>query len=131
MENPPVKGWLVVNAFGHGIFSSLKGVRILEVSKVLPGCGSILPLAAHLPTNDTVFHVGLSVWPDDFLIKRSNCSVESSMVNNLVKENIMVPIWVTLLTHCLSNQVRIMYNLITIIECECVLTRVKDGVCIG
>jgi hypothetical protein len=30
--------------------------------------------------------------------------------------------------HCLSNQVHIEYGLITIIECECVLTCVKDGV---
>jgi hypothetical protein len=36
--NPPVEGWLVVNALGHGIFSGLKRVRFLEVSKVLPGC---------------------------------------------------------------------------------------------
>jgi hypothetical protein len=130
MGNPPVKGWLVVNALGLGIFNN-KGVRLLEVSKVLPGCGSILPLAAHLPTNCTAFHVGRSVWLDNFLVRRSNCSVESSMVNNQVKENILVPIWVVLHIHCLSNQVCIQYGLITIIECGCVLTRVEDGVGVG
>jgi hypothetical protein len=75
MRNPPVNGWF-------GIFSSLKRVRLLEVSKVLPGCGTILSLAAYLPTNDTVFHVGLSVWSDDFLVRRSNLSVKLSMVND-------------------------------------------------
>jgi hypothetical protein len=58
MRNPPVKGWFVVNALGHCIFCGLKRVRLLEVSKVLPGCGTILPLAAYLPTNGTAFHVG-------------------------------------------------------------------------
>jgi hypothetical protein len=82
MGNPPVEGWLVVNTVGHGIFSGLKKERLLEISKVLPGCGSILPLAAHLPTNGTAFHVGPSTWLDDFLVRRSNCSVKSSMVNN-------------------------------------------------
>jgi hypothetical protein len=72
----------VVNALGHCIFSGLKRVRLLEVSKVLPGCGSILLLAAHFPTNGTAFHVGPFVWSDNFLVRRSNCSVESSMVNN-------------------------------------------------
>ncbi len=82
MGNPPVEGWLMVSALGHGIFSSLKRVRFLEVSKVLPGCGSILPLAAHLPTNGTVFHVGPYVWLDNFLVRRSNHSVKLSVVNN-------------------------------------------------
>jgi hypothetical protein len=31
-----VKGWLVVNALGHCIFTGLKRVRLLEVNKVLP-----------------------------------------------------------------------------------------------
>ncbi len=60
----------------------LKRVRLLEVSKVLPGCGTILPLAAYLPTNGTVFYVGPSVWLDNVLVKRSNHSVKSSMVND-------------------------------------------------
>ncbi len=81
MGNPPVKEWLMVNALGHCIFSGLKRVRLLKISKVLPGCGTILLLAPYLPTNGTVFHVGLSVWLDAFLVKRSNRSVKLSMVN--------------------------------------------------
>ena len=53
------------------------------------------------------------------------------MVNDGVKENILVPIRVTLHIHCLSNQVCIEYGLITIVKCERVLTCVKDGVGIG
>ncbi len=43
----------------------------------------------------------------------------------------MVPIWVVLRIHCLSNHICIQCVLITIIECECVLTHVKDGVGVG
>jgi hypothetical protein len=50
------------------------------------------------------------------------------MVNDGVKENILVPVRVTLRIHCPSNQVRVEYGLITIVKCECVLTCVKDGV---
>jgi hypothetical protein len=50
------------------------------------------------------------------------------MVNNRVKENILVPFGVTLHIHCLSNQVSAHHSLITIVECKCVLMRVKDGV---
>jgi hypothetical protein len=82
MGNPPVKGWLVVNALGHGIFSGLKKVRLLEVSKVLPGCGSILLLVAHVPNNGTAFHVGLSIWLENILVRGSNCSVKLSIANN-------------------------------------------------
>jgi hypothetical protein len=53
------------------------------------------------------------------------------MVNNRVKENVLVPVGVTLRIHCLSNQVRAHHSLITIVECKCVLTHVKDGVCIS
>jgi hypothetical protein len=128
MGNPPVKGWLVVNALGYCIFCGLKRLKLFKVSKVLPGCGTILPLAAYLPTNVTAFYVGPSVWSDNFLVRRSNCSVKSSMVNDGVKENILVPVWVALRIHCLSNQVHIEYGLITIVECECVLTCVEDRV---
>jgi hypothetical protein len=40
----------------------------------------------------------------------------------------LVPIRVALRIHCFSNQVCIQYDLITIVECECVFTCVKDGV---
>ncbi len=50
------------------------------------------------------------------------------MVNNRVKENVLVPVRVTLRIHCLSNQVCAHHSLITIIECKGELTRVKDGV---
>jgi hypothetical protein len=53
------------------------------------------------------------------------------MVNDGVKENILVPVRVTLRIHCLSNQVRIEYGLITIVKCERVLTCVKDGLGVG
>ncbi len=53
------------------------------------------------------------------------------MVNDGVQENILVPVKVALRIHCLSNQVCIEYGLITIVECERVLTCVKDGVGIG
>jgi hypothetical protein len=50
------------------------------------------------------------------------------MVNNGVKENILVPVGVTLHIHCFSNQVPAHHSLITIVECKRVLTRVEDGV---
>jgi hypothetical protein len=50
------------------------------------------------------------------------------MVNNRVKENVLVPVGVTLRIHCLSNQICAHYSLIPIVECKRVLTRVKDGV---
>jgi hypothetical protein len=68
MGNPPVKGWFVVKTFGHCIFSGFNWVRFLEVSKVLPGCGTILPLAAHLPTNGIVSQVCTSIRLDNLLV---------------------------------------------------------------
>jgi hypothetical protein len=50
------------------------------------------------------------------------------MVNNRVKENILVSFGVTLRIHCLSNQVRAHHSLITIVECKRVLMHVEDGV---
>jgi hypothetical protein len=50
------------------------------------------------------------------------------MVNNRVKENLLVPIGDTLRIHCLGNQVCAHHSLITILECKRVLTHVKDGV---
>jgi hypothetical protein len=47
----------MVKSFGHCIFCGLNWVRFLEVSKAPPGCGTILLLAAQLPTNGTAFQV--------------------------------------------------------------------------
>ncbi len=40
----------------------------------------------------------------------------------------MVPVWIALRIHCLSNQVCIEYGLIIIAKCECILTCVEDEV---
>jgi len=37
MRYPPVEGWLVVNADGHGRLGGLEWVRFFEVRKVFPG----------------------------------------------------------------------------------------------
>jgi hypothetical protein len=50
------------------------------------------------------------------------------MVSSSVKENILVPVGVTLCIYCRSNQVCTHHSLITIVKCKCVLVRVKDGV---
>jgi hypothetical protein len=50
------------------------------------------------------------------------------MVNDGVKENILVPVRIALCINCLSNQVHIEYGLITIVECELLLMCVEDGV---
>jgi hypothetical protein len=54
MRNPPVKCWFMVNAQDLGIFGCFNRVRLLKVSKVLPRCRAIFPLAAKLPTNGGV-----------------------------------------------------------------------------
>ncbi len=131
MGNPSVKGWLMVKSFGHCIFCGLNRVRFLEVSKALPGCGTILPLAARLPTNGTASQVCKPNWTDNLLVLGSNCRVKSFMVNNRVKGNVLIPVGVTLHIHCLSNQVCAHHSLITIVKCKRLLMRVKDGVSIS
>jgi hypothetical protein len=51
MRNPPVESWFMVNAQNLSIFGCFNRVRCLKVSKVLPRCRAIFPLAAKLPTN--------------------------------------------------------------------------------
>jgi hypothetical protein len=51
MRNPPVESWIMVNAKDLSIFGGFNRVRLLKVSKVLPRCRAIFPLAAELPIN--------------------------------------------------------------------------------
>jgi hypothetical protein len=51
MKNPPVESWFMVNAQDLSIFGCFDRVRLLKVSKVLPRCRALFPLAAMLPTN--------------------------------------------------------------------------------
>jgi hypothetical protein len=48
MRNPPVESWFMVNAQDLGIFGCFNRVRLIKVSKVLPRCRAIFPLAAKL-----------------------------------------------------------------------------------
>jgi len=125
---PPVKGWLVVNADGHGILGGRKWVRFFEVRKAFPGKLTIFPLAANLPSNGIPLHIGTSVRSDDLLVCRSYRRVKASMVNKRVKESVLVPIGVALRIHGLCNQVCIQFSLITILELHNILTCVEDRV---
>ncbi len=51
VRNPPVVSWFMVNAKDLSIFGCFNRVRLLKVSKVLPRCRAVFPLAAKLPTN--------------------------------------------------------------------------------
>jgi hypothetical protein len=51
MRYPPVESWFMVNAQDLGIFGCFNRVRLFKVSKVLPRCRAVFPLAAKLPTN--------------------------------------------------------------------------------
>ncbi len=105
MWNSLVEGWLMVGAKGCSILSGLDWVRFFEVREVLLGSRTILPLAAHLPTNGVSIHRGTSIRLDNLLVRGSHCYVKALMVNNRIKENILFPIWVGLHIYCTSNQV--------------------------
>ncbi len=51
MRNSPVESWFMVNAQDLSIFGCFNRVRLLKVSKVLPRCRAVFPLAENLPTN--------------------------------------------------------------------------------
>jgi hypothetical protein len=51
MRNPPGENWFMVNAKDLSIFGGFNRVRLLKVSKVLPRCRAVFPLAAKFPTN--------------------------------------------------------------------------------
>ena len=51
MRNPPVESWFMVNAQDLSIFGCFNRVRLLKVSKILPRCRAVFPVAAKLPTN--------------------------------------------------------------------------------
>jgi hypothetical protein len=46
VRHPPIKGSFMVNANKFSIFGCFNWVRLFEVGQVLPGGGTILPLAA-------------------------------------------------------------------------------------
>ncbi len=61
-----VESWFMVNAQDLSIFGCFNRVRLLKVSKVLPRCRAVFPLAAKLPTNGGVLQVSLSISADIF-----------------------------------------------------------------
>ncbi len=85
-------------------------------------------LAANLPANGIPLHIDTSVRPDDLLVSWSYRRVKASVVNKRVKENVLVPVGVTLRIHGLCNQVRIQFSLIAVLELHDILACVEDRV---
>jgi hypothetical protein len=69
MRNPPVESLFMVNAKVLSIFGGVNRVRLLKVSKVLPRCRAVFPLAAKLPINGSALQVDLSISAVNFLIR--------------------------------------------------------------
>jgi hypothetical protein len=78
------------------VFGGLIGVGFLKVPKVFPGEGAVLPLAAYLPTNGRALKVSPAAGRDYFLVCKSDCQGEMVVVNDLIQQDILVPIRVTL-----------------------------------
>ncbi len=69
MRNPPVERWFMVNSQDLSIFGCFNRVSPLKVSKVLPRCRAVFPLAAELPKNSWMLQVGLSISANNFLVR--------------------------------------------------------------
>jgi hypothetical protein len=125
MRDPPVESWFMVDTNDLGIFGGLNGVGFL------PRQGAVLPLAAYLPTNGQALKVGPAVGPDYFLVCKLDRRGETTVVNNLIQQDILVPIGVTLREEQFRDQVSGALGLLTIVEINNVRACVKDWVGIG
>jgi hypothetical protein len=131
MRDPPVESWFVVDTNYLGVFRGLNGVGFLKVIKVFSGQGSVLPLAANLPADGQAIKVGPAIGADYFLICESDCRGETAVVNNLIQQDKLVPIRVTLGEERFRHQVSGELGLVTIIKINDAGACVKDWVGIG
>ncbi len=115
-----------------GIFRGLNGVGFLKVDKVFPGRGAVLPLAASLPADGQVLKIDPAIGADYFLVCKSDCHGETTaVVDDLIQQNILVPIRVTLGEDRFCNQDSGELSLVTIVKIDDVGACVKDWVGFG
>jgi hypothetical protein len=131
MRDPPVESWFMVNTNYLGVFRGLNGVGFLKVAKVFPGQGSVLPLAANLPANGQAHKVGPTIGVDYFLVFKFYCRGEAAVVNDLIQQDILAPIGVTLGEERFRYQVSGELGLVTIAKIDDVRACVKDWVGVG
>ena len=93
---PPVKGGLMVNAGGLGIFGGLDGMGLFQVFKVNPRSGAVFPLAAQLPTNGRACLISMAVGLYAGLVFQCNGGVNMSVVDDGIKKVIFLTVGVTL-----------------------------------
>jgi hypothetical protein len=93
---PPVKGGLVVNAGGLGVFGGLDRVGLFEVLEVNPRNVAIFPSAAHLPTNGRACLISAAVGLYEGLVFQCNGGVKTSVVDDGIKKVIFLTVGVTL-----------------------------------
>ncbi len=88
-------------------------------------------MAAYLPTNGRALKVSPAVGADYFLVCKSDCYGETVVVNDLIHQDILVPIRVTLGEEQFRDQVSGELSLVTIVEINDVRACVKDwvGIC--
>jgi hypothetical protein len=131
MMDPPVESWFMVDTNYLGVFRGLNGVGFLKVDKVFPGQGAVLPLAANFPADGRALKIGLTIGADYFLVCESDCRGETAVVDDLIQQDILVPVRVTLGEERFRDQVSGELGLVTIVEINDVGACVKDWVGIG
>ena len=103
MWNPPVKSCSVVDAYKLRKFSCLDWMRLFEVSKRFPRSRPILPLAADLPASGGTLEIGLTVPSNDALVAKEHSCIVMSVVSDVIQQDILVTIGVTLSVHGLRD----------------------------
>ena len=88
-------------------------------------------MAAYLPTNGRALKVSPAIGVAYFLVSKLDCHGETAVVNNLIQQDILVPIWVTLGEKRFRNQVSGELGLVTIVKIENVRVCVKEWIGIG
>ncbi len=83
---------------------------------LLRGGGTVFPLAAQLLADGRMPQVGPTVGTHDFLVRKFNCRVCTSVVNNFIQKDILMPIGVTLGVQGLHNHISGQLGLVAIVE---------------
>ncbi len=88
-------------------------------------------MAANLPANGQALKVGPTVGADYFLVCKFYCRGEAAVVNDLIQQDVLVPIGVTLGEERFRYQVSGELGLATIVKIDDVRACVKDWVGVG
>jgi hypothetical protein len=127
---PPYKIRFILEFLADDILSHFKGIGLLEIHKMFPTCGPILPLNTRVLTNRGIPHLYIDSMLDVHIRTRDRLAI-SYVIHNAVYWVVLVALFIALCIHIMGDHIGSVLIGMPIHKFYFIGPCIHNGICIG